>query len=65
MLTFLRIWLCGLHGHDDLRHFERTRLSLKCASCGRQTPGWEGLGRVPAPATPTVPAFERAIERAA
>jgi hypothetical protein len=33
--------LCGLRGHAMMLHFESTRLSLHCASCGRTTPGWE------------------------
>jgi hypothetical protein len=32
--------LCGLRGHAMMLHFESTRLSLHCASCGRSTPGW-------------------------
>jgi hypothetical protein len=43
--TRVRMWLreayCGLHGHDNLLHFEKDRMSLECASCGHQTPGWE------------------------
>ena len=37
----LRQYLCGLHGHDDLLHFEKGRMSLHCVSCGYQSPGWE------------------------
>jgi len=37
----LRQFVCGLHGHDSLMHFERGRISLLCASCGHETPGWE------------------------
>lgn len=37
----VRQFLCGLHGHDALLHFEETRISLLCASCGHQTPGWD------------------------
>ena len=38
--------LCGLRGHSMMMHFESTRLSLHCASCGRTTPGWViGAGR--------------------
>jgi hypothetical protein len=37
----LRQFMCGLHGHDTLKHFERGRISLLCASCGYETPGWE------------------------
>src|SRR5687767_15637559 len=34
-------FLCGLSGHEMLRHFEADRLSLLCARCGAQTPGWK------------------------
>jgi len=37
----LRQFMCGLHGHDSLMHFEQGRISLLCASCGHETPGWE------------------------
>ena len=37
----LRQFVCGLHGHDLLMHFEQGRISLLCASCGHETPGWE------------------------
>jgi hypothetical protein len=37
----LRRFICGLHGHDSLLHFEKGRLSLLCTSCGHQTPGWD------------------------
>ena len=37
----LRQFVCGLHGHDTLKHFERGRMSLLCASCGYETPGWD------------------------
>jgi len=37
----VRQFVCGLHGHDALLHFERGRISLQCASCGYETPGWE------------------------
>ncbi|MGH9143503.1 MAG: hypothetical protein ACRD2I_20390 [Vicinamibacterales bacterium] len=33
--------LCGLGGHDTLLHFEDERMSLRCVSCGHETPGWE------------------------
>jgi hypothetical protein len=36
----VRQFLCGLHGHDALLHFEQGRISLQCASCGYETPGW-------------------------
>lgn len=37
----VRQFLCGLHGHDALLHFEDGRISLLCASCGHESPGWE------------------------
>jgi hypothetical protein len=41
-----RVWrlACGVCGHQMLMHYEADRLSLRCALCGRDTPGWE-LGR--------------------
>ncbi len=32
---------CGLVGHDDFVHHERSRLFLKCERCGRETVGWQ------------------------
>jgi hypothetical protein len=40
-LATLRQFVCGLHGHDALLHFETGRLSMRCTSCGYQTPGWD------------------------
>jgi hypothetical protein len=37
----LRQAICGLHGHDTLLHFDKDRMSLRCVSCGHETPGWE------------------------
>ncbi len=37
----VRQFFCGLHGHDALLHFEDGRISLLCASCGHESPGWE------------------------
>jgi hypothetical protein len=37
----LRQFLCGLHGHDALLHFEQGRISLLCTSCGYESPGWD------------------------
>ena len=36
----VRQMLCGMHGHDNLLHFERDRMSLRCVSCGHESPGW-------------------------
>jgi hypothetical protein len=66
MVTWLRRWfarlelrmrqfLCGLHGHDALLHFEDGRMSLLCASCKYDTPGWDCSGAITRPPTgPTV-----------
>ena len=40
LIDKMRQLICGLDGHQMLRHFEPTRLSLKCA-CGYETHGWE------------------------
>ena len=37
----VRQFLCALHGHDALLHFEGGRMSLQCTSCGYETPGWD------------------------
>jgi hypothetical protein len=37
----VRQFSCGLHGHDALLHFETGRLSMRCTSCGYETPGWD------------------------
>jgi hypothetical protein len=37
----LRQFVCGLHGHEQLKHFERGRITLLCSSCGYETPGWD------------------------
>ena len=37
----VRQFFCGLHGHDALLHFDEGRISLLCASCGHESPGWE------------------------
>ena len=36
----LRQMYCGLHGHDNLMHFEKQRVYLRCSSCGHESPGW-------------------------
>jgi hypothetical protein len=41
VMSRVRQMFCGLHGHDTLLHFEHDRMSLRCASCGHETPGWE------------------------
>jgi len=46
MMDRLRQVMCGLHGHDTLLHYSKDRMSLRCVSCGHETPGWE-LNEVP------------------
>lgn len=41
LVTRMRHFMCGLHGHDALLHFETGRLSMRCTSCGYETPGWD------------------------
>jgi len=41
VMTWMRQAICGLHGHDSLLHFEHDRMSLRCVSCGHESPGWE------------------------
>ncbi|CAN5863018.1 hypothetical protein BH24ACI5_BH24ACI5_05280 [soil metagenome] len=39
--------MCGMRGHDAVRHFEGKRVMMRCTSCGHDTPGWEISGRAP------------------
>jgi LSD1 subclass zinc finger protein len=39
-ISRIREVACALHGHDAMLHFERGRMSLRCATCGHETPGW-------------------------
>jgi len=36
--------LCAFRGHQTVLHFGEGRLSLKCATCGNESPGWQ-IGR--------------------
>lgn len=45
----LRQFVCGLHGHDELLHFETARLSMRCTNCGHETPGWDLRPAAPRP----------------
>jgi hypothetical protein len=40
MLSWINRLYCGLHGHDNLMHFDKDRMFLQCVSCGHETPGW-------------------------
>jgi hypothetical protein len=48
-MMHLRQFVCGLHGHDSLLHFEKGRMSLQCTSCGYETPGWDLKVTTPQP----------------
>jgi hypothetical protein len=39
--------LCGLRGHDLMRHYERDRFALECTSCGHVSAGWQVSGPGP------------------
>jgi hypothetical protein len=56
----VRQFICGLHGHDALLHFEHGRMSLQCTSCGYETPGWD-LRTAKAPAPPAERASSRIV----
>jgi hypothetical protein len=54
----IRHFVCGLHGHDELPHFEPRRLSMRCTTCGHETPGWD---LKPAALRPAVQAKPRVL----
>jgi hypothetical protein len=56
----VRQFICGLHGHDSLLHFQKGRLSLLCSSCGYETPGWDMKG-APVVESPAVEPKRRVI----
>jgi hypothetical protein len=39
--------ICGLRGHDLVRHYSRDRVALQCTSCGHVSPGWTVGGATP------------------
>jgi hypothetical protein len=41
LMTVMSQMFCGLKGHDTMLRFEEERMSLRCVSCGHETPGWE------------------------
>jgi hypothetical protein len=41
LMTRVSQLVCGVRGHDTLLHFGDERISLRCASCDHETPGWE------------------------
>ena len=40
----VRQFICGLHGHDALLHFDQCHVSLRCVVCGHESPGWNVPG---------------------
>jgi hypothetical protein len=40
VIDWLRQAFCAIHGHDTMLHFQHERMSLRCVSCGHETPGW-------------------------
>ena len=40
IVSFVRRRACALRGHDLMMEFAPKRLSLRCAACGHNTPGW-------------------------
>ena len=41
LTTKLSQLVCGVRGHDALLNLTHERISLRCASCGHETPGWD------------------------
>ena len=39
LIDKVRQFICGLEGHQMVRHYEPTRMCLKCP-CGYETRGW-------------------------
>src|SRR5258708_21507560 len=62
MLDWLRQTFCSMHGHDTMLHFQQERMSLRCVSCGHETPGWS-LNEVPPTVTIRGDARRLAIPR--
>lgn len=46
-ITRLGQLLCGIRGHDAVKHVEGRRVMMRCTSCGYETPGWDLEGRSP------------------
>ncbi len=70
LLAWLQHSICALHGHDAILQYERSRIFLRCTSCGFESPGWEiapnasPLRRYPAEArSPRAGAGDLAIVR--
>ena len=55
VFDLVRQFVCGLHGHDELLHFEPRRLSMRCTTCGHETPGWDLKPAALRPAAQTKP----------
>lgn len=45
--TWLTQRVCGVRGHDSVKHFEGKRVMMRCTNCGHTTPGWETGARPP------------------
>jgi len=60
--TWLQQTMCGFGGHDALLHFENERMSLRCVSCGHESPGWE-LNEAPPTVTVRGDARRHALAR--
>jgi hypothetical protein len=68
VFDLIRQSVCGLHGHDELLHFEPRRLSMRCTACGHETPGWDlkpGALRSAGPSKPRVLRLPLAGQRVA
>ena len=61
-LSWVRQAYCGLRGHDEMLQFGKERMSLKCASCGHESRGWE-LAEAQPPITARVEGRRRLVAR--
>lgn len=39
-MTFWLRLRCRIFGHDDELAIDRARLTLRCVTCGNESPGW-------------------------
>lgn len=61
-MSWIQQGFCGLYGHDSLLQYERSRIFLRCSSCGHETPGWDLSRTVAPPARIEAPARPAAAD---
>ena len=63
--SWMRMVVCGMHGHDSLLQFGRGRLYLKCVSCGHESPGCDIKSRATTPTAGQTHRFRRFLPQVA